>query len=253
MGCWNGTDMITHLPIMGGDKIRMLVLKQYASLPDCGGVCNAEDLWEPIGPAVKGVYNGYGRPEEVEDDIASQWLNHTLPMDAEIRKNIEGHHFDGELDEKILAVERSQSMLVKRVHLCHWMVHEDTWQFLQSIEVEYFELSPKERVKALLDVGPVEHRREEPIKWMKQQTAIQSLFSYGSMPNAVIQFAGKDNFEAAVMALVELKRVKDAMETTRRYFMPVAGAGSQSAEWEIHQQLARFTIKLADKAMEKYK
>ena len=112
MGCWNGTDMITHLPIMAGEKIRVLVLKQCATEPGCGGVTYAHDLWAPLGPAIKGEYNDYGCPENIEDDVAAKWLNHILPMNDEIRKGIDGHFYEGDdLDEKILAVERGESCL----------------------------------------------------------------------------------------------------------------------------------------------
>lgn len=70
MGCWNGTCMISHLPIMEGDKVKLVVLyghKKEGILAN-GGYCYPSDILSPAFLPIEGVYNDYGGIEDIKKD-----------------------------------------------------------------------------------------------------------------------------------------------------------------------------------------
>lgn len=78
MGCWNGTCGLTHLPILAGDPIRVVLItgqmyrrpRENDEFPavDQSGFCYANDCWTPRTITIKGRYNDYGGIEDVEID-----------------------------------------------------------------------------------------------------------------------------------------------------------------------------------------
>ena len=62
MGCFNGTCAISHLPILGGNPVRLLLLRETPFHQECGpnGATTATDLYQPIGLPIQGIYDEYG-------------------------------------------------------------------------------------------------------------------------------------------------------------------------------------------------
>lgn len=62
MGLWDGTCMLSRLPISGGDRIRAVLLVETNEEPEinAGGFCDADDLWTPAFPPVPCEYDGQG-------------------------------------------------------------------------------------------------------------------------------------------------------------------------------------------------
>ena len=69
MGCWNGTCMISNLPIISGEKVKLIFLKkgneQYVGN---SAVCHSIELLTPINMAISAEYNDYGSVENIEKD-----------------------------------------------------------------------------------------------------------------------------------------------------------------------------------------
>ena len=75
MGCWNGTCMVSHLPIISGEKIKLVILNtrygfRKSSNPLIGnsGYCYSTDLLSPSFFALSGYYDDYGGIEGLEED-----------------------------------------------------------------------------------------------------------------------------------------------------------------------------------------
>ena len=75
MGCWNGTCMVSHLPIISGEKIKLVILNsRYGFIKESNpilgnsGYCYSNDLLSPGFFAISGVYNDYGGIEDIEED-----------------------------------------------------------------------------------------------------------------------------------------------------------------------------------------
>jgi hypothetical protein len=71
MGCWNGTCMISNLPIISGEKIKLVLLRRAISskrLFNSSGYVYSYDIFTPSFFPLTGVYNDYGMIEGVEED-----------------------------------------------------------------------------------------------------------------------------------------------------------------------------------------
>lgn len=66
MGCWNETDMISRLPIMGGDPVCAVIL---AAKPDRIDTTRPDGSWFPAGAPVMGTYDEYGNLEDIKADL----------------------------------------------------------------------------------------------------------------------------------------------------------------------------------------
>lgn len=74
MGCWNGTCMISHLPIISGDEIKLIILHKQPygryenGLLNSAGYCYHNDLLSPSFLPINGKYDSYGCIESIEKD-----------------------------------------------------------------------------------------------------------------------------------------------------------------------------------------
>ena len=243
MGCWNGTDMVTHLPIMYREKVRCVVLKHQGDQPDCGGYCYADDAWELVGPAIQAEYNDYGCVQNVVPGVAANWLEHILPLSDEAKEELKGYGEKDIMHEKLSAVERGLSFIGEK-QLCLWMVHEETWQLLQKVKGECWGEFLESRVEKLLEAVLVE-KDDGGISRLKRQTAIQNVFGHDHYAHDVLRWVKEEDYPEAVAELVEMRKAKNVMYLTRRYFSPMACAGGQHTVWEAHKMIAELTLKRA--------
>ena len=71
MGCWNGTCMISNLPIIYGDEIKLVLIRKSYSfdrLKVSGGYVYPSDAFTPSFLPINGKYNDYGMIENVDED-----------------------------------------------------------------------------------------------------------------------------------------------------------------------------------------
>lgn len=103
MGCWNGTCMVSGLPIVHGDPIVCLVIKQNTS-GTWGSECYCYAEAQLVSHPIFGEYNDYGGIENIEDNPDNDKLldflkeklipseGHTLGVDTDNTY----HHFKKE-------------------------------------------------------------------------------------------------------------------------------------------------------------
>jgi hypothetical protein len=71
MGCWNGTCMISNLPIISGEKVKLIILRKAISstrIFNSSAYVYSHDIFTPSFFPLSGVYNDYGMIEGVEED-----------------------------------------------------------------------------------------------------------------------------------------------------------------------------------------
>jgi len=69
MGCWNGTCMISNLPIISGEKIKLVILRGGISRKEHGSAyVYSHDIFTPSFFPLSGQYNDYGMIEGVDED-----------------------------------------------------------------------------------------------------------------------------------------------------------------------------------------
>jgi len=142
MGCWNGTCMISNLPIMSGDKIKLVLLSnspgnEYMS---SGGYCYATGLMAPAFFAISGEYDDYGNIE----NIVTDW-NYELISDI-LKKRYKRIKFEDKdlteftLEDIINGIERDNLEVIRNKDvmraedqefvigdLCFVMIRQDVW------------------------------------------------------------------------------------------------------------------------------
>lgn len=82
MGCWCETCQISGLPISYGEPMVTIVLKknEYAE-HEGGNITYPTDLWEVDSYAIRGKYNDYGVPENMEENALTAELLHKYNSD----------------------------------------------------------------------------------------------------------------------------------------------------------------------------
>ena len=83
MGCWNGTCMVSNLPIMAGEPVVgfIIVYSSFEDEKNFSGTCYPEDRARPISLPIYGVYDDYGSIEEIDPNTLSS--KHLLNMFGE--------------------------------------------------------------------------------------------------------------------------------------------------------------------------
>lgn len=71
MGCWNETCMLSGLPIRMGDPVIVYFLAPSRRAGH--NIYNCHDLYSPIGFGINGIYDDYGRVEEIKNNKAAIW------------------------------------------------------------------------------------------------------------------------------------------------------------------------------------
>lgn len=80
MGSWNETCGVTHMPIMEGDRVQLLLLQYVGKIKDDqypqnhAGQCYANETWSPRALPFSGTYNDYGT---IENWVES-WNTHFI-------------------------------------------------------------------------------------------------------------------------------------------------------------------------------
>jgi len=262
MGCWNGSDCITFLPIRYGDPIKLLILKQHLTQPSRGsGVCYTHDLWYPIATAISGKYDGYGCIKNIKENAVSRYLFNILKVGDNIKDAVPD--YENNIVGKLNAVERGvvklanshYSMYDIDSHLNEWMVHESTWKLLKSFKYTSYENKTvnsyaniiKKCIKVNNIEGKEDWKEDRPLKW-EMKTNILNLLDFNS-PNCNFLCEAIDwsilNFCSTEMinCIVELKNVTLTMDAMSRYFAPISGAGGQYEDYEKHKLFAEMIIK----------
>lgn len=82
MGCWNGTCMISNLPIVGGEPVVGYLIEYFSWGKDYSGRCYSNDLANPFGLSIRGCYDEYGSIESVnQNSIAVKYIKHLFKED----------------------------------------------------------------------------------------------------------------------------------------------------------------------------
>lgn len=114
MGSWNGTCMISNLPIIEGEKVKLIILHDGFNRDRySGGFCNANGLMAPLFLPINGEYNDGGMIEEIEEDWNFHFITKML-KEAYNQIEVEGKIInDFTLEDILTGIERC-SLKVKR-------------------------------------------------------------------------------------------------------------------------------------------
>jgi len=145
MGCWNGTCMISNLPIISGEKIKLVLLQEGRSNePIIGqsGYVYSCGLLSPAFLAISGEYNDYGSIENVEEDWNYCFIEKTLKEKfGEIIVADDEDVINWTLMDLIDGIERGEPKYYyknepepKNCDLSFVMIRQDVWDLCVDIE-----------------------------------------------------------------------------------------------------------------------
>lgn len=145
MGCWNSTCMISNLPIMPGEKIKIIFLgnkhlNNYESVINRSAYTNVDDILCPITLAITGEYNYYGTIENCTKDWNYNFIESEMKKQfGPIRVQFEGTKENWTLLDIIKGIERGTIETNVNdewypLNLSWVMIREDIWNF--AIEIE---------------------------------------------------------------------------------------------------------------------
>lgn len=152
MGCWNGTCMISNLPIIEGDKVVAIVLKKNGIVEQnkLNGYVYPTDELKPIG-IFEGEYNDYGSIKNISDNY--NCFEHIKDMNFDITKDNLCKN-DNTLESFFTCIERGLCN-INNERVCFVLIHLDLFDKLIKTEKDYnndylyfieFGMSPSKKI-----------------------------------------------------------------------------------------------------------
>lgn len=144
MGCWNGTCMISNLPIMSGEKIKLIILQTFISKKEISSssFCYPTDLMFPTFLAISGKYNDYGNIKDIKKDWNYEIIEKVLKERYSEIKADDEVKTDFGLEDILHGIERGtwKGFSAKKTgkeefettDLCFVMIREDVWNGICS-------------------------------------------------------------------------------------------------------------------------
>ena len=138
MGSWNGTCMISNLPIMSGDKIKLVLLQPRFSSKKfvCSGYCYSTGLMTPLFLPIEGEYNDYGMIENIVEDWNFKLIEDYFKRKfSQIYGGYENQPIkDFTLTDILSSIERGNLKVIKNgeedyaeLNLAFTMIRKDVW------------------------------------------------------------------------------------------------------------------------------
>jgi hypothetical protein len=245
MGCWNGTCLLSNLPIMHGEPIVGFTIEyaHFSDEADYSGSCYPEAWARPIGLPLYGEYDDYGGIEKVEENIAVKYLLHLFNQ-----KDIGKLTADIERDD----VKIVSNITNKKVGVGLVMAHRDIAdKIVNSCNVDEYGVSLAKVAEGLKKL--YEMQKDKKISNMANLCAdtivgikcdILESKNYIDMVNFVLSLSDKYD-EKLSKEWVDLLNYNHSMRVKmyelRKLWIGPAGKGSQSVRYKSHLLLANAT------------
>lgn len=278
MGCWNGTCMISNLPILSGEKVKLVFLHRpykdesiYKS-----AYCYPNGIFHPGAFALDGEYNDYGSVENIIEDLNFTLINKYF-KDKYKKIKVEKEELSKfDLYNIIEGIERGslelfdKEWLNKKSHYNFVMIREDIWNNIcKEHKTEFWKEKEDQIGKDDYYQTAQEWVNKKFQKYKKYKENIftrnSELLSF-SNPLDMGGYAGGTNM---FMQSLYFSKLDDSLDyfqklftesviidsflgATRKGWMIVSGAGSQSSEWESYKLLNKIVENICNKQLTEY-
>jgi hypothetical protein len=288
MGSWNATCQISQLPILCGDKVRVIFLQKNSFSMDppnelsLKGMndhakerCYSTDWWSPVTIPIRARYADYGQVDKIRKghalDIFWEQLRKNLvpvPKGENEYHDIESHvGMDWDTMWSVAHEGRLRVRSVGVVPLVPVLVREDVWQMLAKERFEDFRVLSLDTVmdsfkEARKSIDAVVTDFDDPRSQLRLlfNLELEWIFQMGSFKNyrltdAFIYLTQKKvPMTTKVWTdLAELVHIDSLMNRPlRKFWSPQSGAGSQDISFEFVGKFHRRLAEIAESAWEKY-
>jgi hypothetical protein len=272
MGCWNGTCMISNLPIRHREKVKLVFLYSpysEATLNNSGGFCYSNGLLRPAFFPISGEYDDYGTIENIQKDwvydlIISILKNKYTSIEVE-KKEIK----DYTLENVIRGIERGSlqveekndtfkpspfSFVMIRKDIWDGIVEKqwnskDYWNDMKISKNDYYIDAPT-LIQRKVDAYIKETKVLEKIFKNKEEFYTNSeMFDFESrlfehyLHNDF--FSKNINNPDLIKDYTELTIIKTFLDITRKAWMIQCGAGSQNSDIQPYLVLSELIQNVA--------
>lgn len=286
MGSFYVTCMLSGLPIIGGDRCLLFLLKQgFHHTAGAGGFSYAIDMWQPLCLPYTGVYSDSGLmtldPEPVDWAYTDAKLSGTFGRNSFPRKYKEENPtkslYSEDFIEKLAYHNRDTEPGEKNLTGTAF-IREDVW-------------------KATFDLKAVDRHRwttredmQEAAKKLAKKVALEDLRScfrfrnplahLNGFTHTILEFSGDSlDFPTSYLSEIDYARLKTpqeewpkweevylrvflqlvdvifvnaAMESLRKFWTPTSGMGSQDIDFALHAKWAKKVSEIGVSAEEEW-
>lgn len=281
MGCWNGTDVMTNLPIMSGDKVKLIIIVKNAGIGEgLNGACYTTDVCDVVSLPISGEYDDYGCIENIEENANTEAIlkhftgNGLVNKDKEIVSTTYTN-----IEDLIKGIERGKVYIHdtfsgedKKVMFS--LVLKDIWDSViehMQKETSYFysgaedskeqtyQNAYQKRINEFFDGKKKYHELLKKAKECKDDEERQAILldaSIASMSDVssrhpifgngfrFIKYQNEDpkGYDTFKELFYEMAIFECAMNQSRRAWLPPNSAGSQSEEFSLHKRISEITL-----------
>lgn len=232
MGSWNGTCGVSQLPIMYGDDVAIFLMKKNKyNREDYMGCVHSDNFYEPVSPAIFGRYDDYGR---VTDVIADKRVISGLYGEQDDYSDI-GNIIDEQSEKKGLYIMLVHLEVYKEI-----VVKFGVRNKFFTKKLSFNEFMRNQMLAYLTTV------REDPegfhIELDHNHFKMSTGFALRFYQNPEIYEDNMDN-DSLVDSVVDYLVFKDAMQDSRKLWIPQAGNGSQDQDYDMVKIVGEFAVK----------
>lgn len=310
MGCWNGTCMISNLPILSGEKVKLVFLHSpyRENKIKSSAYCYPNGIFHPGAYALTAEYDDYGCVENIEEDLNFRLIEAYLKSkykeikaDGEklkeftiydILKGIERGKLkvlaEGDKERKKLAegavevyskngyssdeVKKKWEDLANMDVSEQWrnpginfvMIRKDVWDSIikehktefwkesefRTHDKDYYQTAQEWvecRFKKYKEAKGLLKSFENPISTGGYDGGTR-MFMSGFYSECLLQ-CDDEQLDYIKTLFTEMIIIDSFLSATRKGWMVVSGAGSQSTEWESYKLLNRIVDNICDEQM----
>lgn len=237
MGCWNGTDLITQLPIMCGDEVALIPIKQskYAKLTG-ENTCYGNTYFKPLPVLLYGEYDDYGCIENITGDIEQfkeiiqkECSKTNEEIISKVHEDFGSDYSD--IESYVRYIERGEIsnigfVLIHKELFNKLKDFDDFWDGKERWLEEYFDAMTYE--KRLIEAKEKGLSKEEIIQIMLERNCNWSIFN-----RIELMSVNKDSISA-------IMSIDCVLSVTRKYWFPQTCAGGQVQIEQPHRIINEF-------------
>lgn len=251
MGCWNGTCLISNLPIKAGEKVVAFII-EYASYDQLySGTCYPWDYARPISLPIYAEYDDYGGIEKFDEDSLA--IKHLL------------HLFNtGDIVKLIDNIERDRQTVIstkvqKEVGVGLVMIHQDIFDKLVSTHGSaYDSLTPgvnkKEIIQDIVNYTDTDYNANFHTNFVfDTYVGITERQHYINMLDFTLQQKSTERVHEFVDSFCKIMAIERDMSALRKIWLGPSGKGSQSDEYNRHLFLSGLISEHARLRIKEYK